>query len=94
MNHHPVGNCPSQRGAGEEAKSPACPKCGERIDTLVVAVREISKWTYYFDGEEYTIDETEVVNETFEYQCPYCYATLATTEEEAKKILGYEEVEE
>jgi hypothetical protein len=23
MNHHPVGNCPSQRGAGEEAESPA-----------------------------------------------------------------------
>lgn len=67
-----------------------CPVCGEEIEALSVMVQTVS--TYYYNGEEYIPDETEVENETFEYQCPFCHATLATTEEEARKIiLGDEE---
>jgi predicted RNA-binding Zn-ribbon protein involved in translation (DUF1610 family) len=69
-----------------------CPKCGEEIFALIVTIQEVN--TYYFDGEEYITDETEVENETFEYKCPYCYTVLATTEEEARKILEDEEGDE
>jgi predicted RNA-binding Zn-ribbon protein involved in translation (DUF1610 family) len=69
-----------------------CPNCGEEIFALIVTIQEVN--TYYFDGEEYIIDETEVENKTFEYKCPNCYATLATTEEEARKILEDEEGDE
>jgi endogenous inhibitor of DNA gyrase (YacG/DUF329 family) len=61
-----------------------CPNCGRKLEHLV-SVEETIEY-YDFNGTGYTNKQTH--KKDIQYECPYCATTLASSEEEARKILG------
>jgi predicted RNA-binding Zn-ribbon protein involved in translation (DUF1610 family) len=60
-----------------------CPKCGAEVGYLLCYTTEYNIYTY--DGE-YDLEDPYIEEEVF--KCPECREVVATTEREAKTILG------
>lgn len=70
---------------------PDCPKCGASIDHLVYWAYELRRAKFYVrtTGKvEYDNQESrDVDEETIDYDCPKCEATLFNSEDEAVNFL-------
>ena len=62
-----------------------CPKCNKEIGHL--SLFESGDMEYQYDGKTYEGRGFIPDRRKFEYECPECDEVVATTEEEAKRIL-------
>ena len=66
----------------------SCPKCKADIDHLIMC--ETGTITYEYSANGFEMDEFQGDGRGESYYCPECDTVVATSQEEADKILGLE----